>query len=908
MLNTCDDLLDDLIAHTEHNQLNHVNLTNINKLTSNLPQENLVSQEKMHRLLINILLACAKDKLLEHPKISLITKQPHLFKYLLNLQNYLLNPSTQQLFSLIILLRKNFSGYPLFNMLSQLKQAILLEDNRSLIMLYLHSCFDCFTDYLSNQYNLIILHLNLSKYNLSAGELIELLTWHKGLANNKFLPSIIINLPHSDLTTKLLYACLESAKAYHSANCIFFYNIPPLNSFNLSLPELITVFSHHSERQHCLQQHLEYLLTNQLFIYSQSNIIELIKFMLSEQVFISLQAFSLPEHIIANILIDHLSQQQQCTNITWVYEQLNLLNNSHLILQVFLQIVKFYPDNFFDINKIEFKFISNTPQQMIIAAWQNYDHPTNYDFRQLTSALQKHILPKIATIYCNHNPTIFNLIFASLITRAITKKPIDEFKAIKLMRFGAWITYCILKILAYSDANPWFSAHLKLSPHILDVIQNIAYNSSTNIKYHLTDSLLNFYNDYNNLRLTKERIFDSHKKNFLLVLLTNFFQNSNLVTNAVEAIVANPQTDYTNNDYFITFTRCAHELLNYQGLSCDSKLYLLKCMTAKTTIPEKRKLFITINALAITNYLQYFNIPNDQLLNTNSHLYQLNSLLQLTISKLFDIPTNITDYYYQPNIANQYLPGLILIYYQKIQQLPLVDKLLVGRAFNDYINLILTKQAAAYYQIRYQNHYNQHLHNIFTKAPELKTTWHIGDEEDFHALTGNSETRNWKILDTDNYWLMFTAGTHTKDIAQNIYGNPNNNKCLVGYLLNGDYRMIVVKNQHQLIVAKCMLNLLDVADENQPVLFMEQIYPINIGNHIKQAIEQFAISRAKRLGLSLLTIESTQKSNTHPKPLIRHPGAPLYIANDADLSSKLYGNFTINNAQQLYQSPKLSIS
>lgn len=159
----------------------------------------------------------------------------------------------------------------------------------------------------------------------------------------------------------------------------------------------------------------------------------------------------------------------------------------------------------------------------------------------------------------------------------------------------------------------------------------------------------------------------------------------------------------------------------------------------------------------------------------------------------------------------------------------------------------------------------------------------------------------WNIVDTDNYWSMFMVGTDVEGSCQRVDGDPNLNKCLMGYVMNGDYRMLAIQNETGITVARCIIHLLWDPIDEQACIFIEEAYPFYITNMQEQALHQFGIKRAAYLGLSLMNIEGNIDSLNYDNPLIRMEGgnAP-WVYSDANYGEQANGKFKIKNAKVLY--------
>ena len=108
------------------------------------------------------------------------------------------------------------------------------------------------------------------------------------------------------------------------------------------------------------------------------------------------------------------------------------------------------------------------------------------------------------------------------------------------------------------------------------------------------------------------------------------------------------------------------------------------------------------------------------------------------------------------------------------------------------------------------------------------------------------------LVDSDDPQDLFLCGTEVGGSCQHIEGDPENNRALMGYVLDGKNRLIAAKDESGKIVARMILSML-LDSHGDPVLFLEPIYPQAISDEIAAALEHFAFARARELGLSLMS-------------------------------------------------------
>ena len=100
---------------------------------------------------------------------------------------------------------------------------------------------------------------------------------------------------------------------------------------------------------------------------------------------------------------------------------------------------------------------------------------------------------------------------------------------------------------------------------------------------------------------------------------------------------------------------------------------------------------------------------------------------------------------------------------------------------------------------------------------------------------------------------LFLAGSEVEGSCQRVDGNPDYNKCLLAYCLDGKNAMLAVKGTEGKILARSMLRLLWNQTDSKPVLFLDRLYPTPCPKEREDAILKAAIIAAKSLGLELFT-------------------------------------------------------
>jgi len=115
-------------------------------------------------------------------------------------------------------------------------------------------------------------------------------------------------------------------------------------------------------------------------------------------------------------------------------------------------------------------------------------------------------------------------------------------------------------------------------------------------------------------------------------------------------------------------------------------------------------------------------------------------------------------------------------------------------------------------------------------------------------LKRSSPSRKEVILEDSEDWQdLFLCGTEVLGSCQNVNGIPDLNRCLLGYVLDGKCRVLVIKDGTRKIIARAIIKILLQGD--RPVLLLEPVYP-ELGSH-PIYIKDFAIEKARQMGVCL---------------------------------------------------------
>lgn len=125
--------------------------------------------------------------------------------------------------------------------------------------------------------------------------------------------------------------------------------------------------------------------------------------------------------------------------------------------------------------------------------------------------------------------------------------------------------------------------------------------------------------------------------------------------------------------------------------------------------------------------------------------------------------------------------------------------------------------------------------------------------DDLKSLLPHLKREAKTIELSDNWEDLFGCGTDVLGSCQNVFGDPNLNKCLLAYVLDGKNRLLCAKDDQGKIVGRVILRLL-LQENNSSAIYMEPYY----GERAYQtAVEEAAKEVANLSGVDLYCISSS---------------------------------------------------
>ncbi len=142
------------------------------------------------------------------------------------------------------------------------------------------------------------------------------------------------------------------------------------------------------------------------------------------------------------------------------------------------------------------------------------------------------------------------------------------------------------------------------------------------------------------------------------------------------------------------------------------------------------------------------------------------------------------------------------------------------------------------------------------------------DLQDLRTLCRpTASTAALHIVDTDAAEDLLLCGTEVTGSCQRVDGSPSLNMALMGYVMDGKYRMLAAKNDAGQIAARRMLRLLH-DDNGMPVLHLERLYAnagVGEGGQVDAALVALARAKASALGCAILWDPDTATTSGHQR-------------------------------------------
>lgn len=154
---------------------------------------------------------------------------------------------------------------------------------------------------------------------------------------------------------------------------------------------------------------------------------------------------------------------------------------------------------------------------------------------------------------------------------------------------------------------------------------------------------------------------------------------------------------------------------------------------------------------------------------------------------------------------------------------------------------------AKFRALRYASTGSEHLAKIERNAQQAYAQWREP------AMPGDA-SGSYVVEDSDHPEDLLLCGTEVLS-CQAVDQLPKTNKALMGYALDGKYRMLVIRGHDGAISARRMVRLLVDESSGQPVLYVEKLYAnagIKPDGPADMALLQLARRKAEAMGCALV--------------------------------------------------------
>lgn len=126
------------------------------------------------------------------------------------------------------------------------------------------------------------------------------------------------------------------------------------------------------------------------------------------------------------------------------------------------------------------------------------------------------------------------------------------------------------------------------------------------------------------------------------------------------------------------------------------------------------------------------------------------------------------------------------------------------------------------------------------------------------------------VEESDSWIDLLLLGTEVINSCQSIIGDAEFNKALLGYLLDGKIKPMIVRNKEGKIVARAVMRILK-DEKGNDVLFLERSY-FRVNNPIlRELLQKGATEKAARMGIPIVVSErdypNSVKNKAYPYPL-----------------------------------------
>jgi len=228
---------------------------------------------------------------------------------------------------------------------------------------------------------------------------------------------------------------------------------------------------------------------------------------------------------------------------------------------------------------------------------------------------------------------------------------------------------------------------------------------------------------------------------------------------------------------------------------------------------------------------------------------------------------------------------------------------------------VLSTDSNAFKRLRYDTTHSKHMRVIFEKTPDVFSRWQESHQyklsEDEPSRTSargltdphdaQTTTPKLTVIDSDAPEDLLLCGTELSGSCLNIHGEIRHTKALMGYVLDGKYRLIAAKAPDGRLSARRILRIMWDIKQQRPVLHLEHLYKDRgVSVAVEKAMIDLARQKAAHLGCTLVTYDkSVPTIGLHSSPMLSLGGqAPFEYVDALQVNHAISGRepYTLTNA------------
>lgn len=455
------------------------------------------------------------------------------------------------------------------------------------------------------------------------------------------------------------------------------------------------------------------------------------------------------------------------------------------------------------------------------------------------------------------------------------EKMSENFK-IKLFR---WIGYYILKIQIEELSNPQAFVEAQKRIDFLPIVKEIMALRNAKMRYEFTGLLFQYlfgsnkcYEVYNHLN---KEVF-THKNSYIFKMLLSILIHGqgewsgkgwkyHLAEWDPVFSVLKLRT-YKNASAQMIVFRSIYALILTKKLEISQKICLLLGVfsTVKDVKEKKNKTKIVNNNLLLMDAI--INLANKKELDTLVLEIQRSNFSSTTLKnclKNFLGGIEIDDF---PNkLNNTFLrsrnPFAFFSYVGALKNNDDSDFISSFPFIRDlYVDILNGKEK----EERYKTNSGDHLSTIFSWKEGFKDVWEKGIKRNRNKASDEF------IEETDSWEDLLLCGTEVDSSCLNINGSPIHTRDLLNYMIDGKYRIVLLRDSERKIRARVLIRILWDRDLQQPVLFREEVYKtLGVTQDEIKELYEMCLEKAESLGIPICAKKDNAVSGSiYPNNLV----------------------------------------